>query len=420
MQYYFDNIKEFEEAFKEYYPLDRCECGGFQEMEIATVDIAIGEKLIEIVGCPILKCGKCKKEIIGHRIAKVAYQTFFEFEKHPGINSCKTTMRSDIRFDYAKKAEFLYDSRDLNIPACDFDLDPTHKEGYSLPVYFDRKVLNGFYTDNDYELDFFSESYGEIGKKGSNGWLYEWKIPFGINKNDKVILFLGDLDQIDDDRSIFMFKSYNVESDHKLVETELYQAQMNCVFSEPILEERIIQLRTGFYNRMVKQVNTDLSNLECEIKQKKENVEKPISYSEREVSSNVIALDGILNEGISQDGLREISRKLNVEGDIEQLRTRKLLQGIIAKKEGVEKAKDIIAPLFHLNDLRVCFAHLLPEEQIQKYKNNIVKAYGLNDFSEYRKMYDSLISELYELYKYLNVVDFSDILNEVKLLEEVD
>lgn len=171
---------------------------------------------------------------------------------------------------------------------------------------------------------------------------------------------------------------------------------------------------------MVKQVNIDLSHLECEIKLKKENVEKPISYSEREVSSNVIALDGILNEGISQDGLREISRKLNVEGDIEQLRARKLLQGIIAKKEGVEKAKDIIAPLFHLNDLRVCFAHLLPEEQIQKYKNNIVKAYGLNGFSEYRKMYDSLIGELYELYKYLNVVDFSDILNEVKLLEEVD
>ncbi|WP_054738794.1 hypothetical protein [Cellulosilyticum ruminicola] len=88
------------------------------------------------------------------------------------------------------------------------------------------------------------------------------------------------------------------------------------------------------------------------------------------------------------------------------------MQGIIAKKEGAEKAKGIIAPLFHLNDLRVCFAHLLPEEQIQKYKDGIVEAYGLNDFSEYRRMYDSLISELYELYKYLNLVDFSDILDD--------
>ncbi|WP_157047571.1 hypothetical protein [Cellulosilyticum ruminicola] len=83
------------------------------------------------------------------------------------------------------------------------------------------------------------------------------------------------------------------------METELYQAQMNCIFSEPILEERIIQLRTGFYNRMIKQVNVDLSHLEDEIKQKKESVAKPISYSEREVSTNIIALDGILNEGIS-------------------------------------------------------------------------------------------------------------------------
>ena len=28
------------------------------------------------------------------------------------------------------------------------------------------------------------------------GYQYEWNIPFGINENDKVILFLGDLDKV--------------------------------------------------------------------------------------------------------------------------------------------------------------------------------------------------------------------------------
>ena len=93
---------------------------------------------------------------------------------------------------------------------------------------------------NDYELDFFSESYGSIAKKGTDGWQYEWKIVFGINKNDKVILFLGDLDQIDsDDRAIYWLKSYNVNSDHCIVDTELYRGQFGCIFSEPIISRYI-------------------------------------------------------------------------------------------------------------------------------------------------------------------------------------
>lgn len=408
MHFHFKTIKEFKDKFKDYYPVDRCDCGGLREMDISTADFSIADKKIVIDDCPVLICKKCKNELVGHRIIRFVYNTYYEFEEHPGEKFCRMSLRSNVKFDYAKKADFVYDSRDLNIPACDFDLDPTHKDGFSLPVYFDRKVLNNFYLDDDYELDFFSESYGDIGKKGSNGWLYEWQIPFGINENDKVVMFLGDLDQINDDRSILMLKTYNIASDHKLVDTELYQAQMKCVFSDPILEERIILLREGFYKIINKQFGVDLSHLEKEIKEKIKLIKKPVSYSEREVSGNIIALDGILNEGISQDGLRELCKQLNVTGDVKQLRTRKLLQAIIATKEGEEKAKSTIAPLFHLNDLRVCFAHLLPEKDINEYKESIVKAYGLSGFNEYRKLYDCLIDELYDLYKYLNVTDFKE------------
>lgn len=406
MECVFQDIKEFENKYGTYYPTDTCDCGGCREMELLTVTFVISSKKIVVKECPVLICKTCGKTVIGHRAIEAVYQTFFEFEKHPGENLCQVTSRGDYCFEYAKSAGLRYDSRDLNIPGCDVDLDPGHKEGFSLPVYFDRKVLNSFYADDDYELDFFSESYGDIAKKGTNGWLYEWKIPFGINENDRVVLFLGDLDQIDDERSIFLLKSYNIPSDHKLIGTELYQAQMKCSFSEPIIEQRIIHLRQGFYNRILRDYSIDLRHLEEEVVEKIKLVNKPVVYSEREVSGNIIALDGILNEGIDQSALKTLCSAVGVTDDVKQLRTRKLLQKVIAHKEGEEKAKEIVAPLFHLNDLRVIFAHLLPAEDIQESKDRIIVAYGLTDFSDNRKIYDTLLEELYGLYSYLNVVEF--------------
>lgn len=62
-----------------------------------------------------------------------------------------------------------------------------------------------------------------------------------------MILFLGDLDEIDkDDRAVLWLKSYNIPSDHCIVDTELYQAQLNCVFSEPIIEKELYPLEIYF------------------------------------------------------------------------------------------------------------------------------------------------------------------------------
>ena len=91
--------------------------------------------------------------------------------------------------------------------------------------------------------------------------------------------------------------------------------------------------------------------------------------------------------------------------NLKDLKTRKLLQNIIATKAGQNKAKDIIAPLFYLNDLRVCFAHLISQEEVDKYEANIVTAFGLSQFTEYKKLYDTLIDKLYSLYRYLNVTE---------------
>lgn len=411
MELYFENIESFEKTFSSYYPFDKCPaCKGNYELQLSTVTIWIERKRIIVYDCPVQACQKCHDELVGHRVPQFVHRAYMEFEEHPGNTTYELTLKGNKRFEYAVAADFIYDSRDLNIPGCDVDEDPTHTEGFSLPVYFDRKVLSNFYADDDYELDFFSESYGDIAKRRRDGWEYDWKIPFGVNRNDRVIIFLGDLDQIDEkDRAIMWLKSYNIPSDHILVETELYQAQMNCLFSKPIKEDRICSLRNAFYKKVNRQYGIDLWHLEEEVAEKRKQVKKPVVYNEREVSANIIALDGILNEGISQDGLKELCRALGkVDAEIKGLRTRKLLQIVIASKEGDETAQKIIAPLFHLNDLRVCFAHLLPAQDLEQYKQKIVRTYGLNDFTEYKKLYSMLIDELYSLYKYLNVTNFNE------------
>ena len=146
-------------------------------------------------------------------------------------------------------------------------------------------------------------------------------------------------------------------------------------------------------------------HLENECESSANRIRKPLNYSESELRENMILLDGLLNEGISGDGLRSLYKKLNGTLPNNSTQTRKLLQGIIACVEDEKKANKIIGPLYSLNDLRICFAHLLPQENIEQRKQNILCTFGLTDFQDYRRLYDTALERLYELYKYLNVME---------------
>lgn len=81
-----------------------------------------------------------------------------------------------------------------------------------------------------------------------------------------MILFLGDLEQIDkDDRAILWLKSYNIKSDHEILDTEFYRAQFLNEFSEPIIEKRIINLRNCFFERVERECGIALHHLEEEV-----------------------------------------------------------------------------------------------------------------------------------------------------------
>lgn len=407
----YDNIKKFEDYYNSQKAAQKlysteCSCGSYLEMQLIPVTFHIDGYEILLSECPVMQCPNCNSLHICPNIPQEVYKSFFGLQKN-GKDICKLAMRENRRFHYAEEAGYVYDSRDLSIPALAVDADPFHSEGFSCPVYFERDVLNSFFYGKQHEVEIFSESYGIIRKIGSNGWPYEWDIVFGINKYDHVIMFLGDLDQIDaGDSATHLLKAYNIPSDHCIVHTEFYQAQFNVKFSDPIKEHRIISLRSAFYERIKKKHGIELFHLEDEVKELKNRIRKPISYTETELRENMIALDGLLNEGISIKGLQDLA--LLLTGSLskdDKTKTRKLLQNIIAVKEGESGAKQIIAPLFALNDLRICFAHLLPQHEIERHKTNALSVLGLSDFDDYRNLYDTMIDRLLNFYSYLNIAD---------------
>lgn len=173
MVFNYSNIEDFENTYDNYETAEilnetKCDCGSYYEMHLDTVEVTIGEYTVLLVDCPTMVCTKCGKQHLCPDIPQEIYTTYFRLTKN-GFKNCKLTMKSDIRYEFAKTANFIYDSRDMSIPGLGVDLDPTNPKGFSCPVYFDRKVLNNFFTDDDYELDFFSESYGSIAKKGTDG-----------------------------------------------------------------------------------------------------------------------------------------------------------------------------------------------------------------------------------------------------------
>jgi hypothetical protein len=154
-------------------------------------------------------------------------------------------------------------------------------------------ICNGKYIgiETIYEVEIFSESYGYIAKKDFSGlYQYDWNVPFGFNTNGKLIMWLGDIDDMDD-KTKGILKPFNVPSDHLLIDSEFYQAQMKCVFREPIIEKRILINKEAFISNIKKKHSVDLSHLTDECQEHEKKVKKPVVFTETAVAEVINAYD---------------------------------------------------------------------------------------------------------------------------------
>lgn len=313
------------------------------------------------------------------------------------------------KFEYCRMADYNYDHKDYySIPGLCHDDEHTI-EGFLTPVYFDRKALIYFIAVPDFEVDIFSETYGRIGKiDPTKKYSYEWTVPFGFNSSGKLVFWLGDLEDLDT-QSQMILKGFNIESDHLLIDSEFYQAQMNCVFSENIKEKQILANKRVFISNIKKKYGIDLAHLDEECSAQARNVKRPLVFTEENVSGVINAFDKILVEGFSVAELRKLYELLYPESErnaeYRKWQSIRLIKEVLLKLcDGIKSTSDIetlISPLYILHDYRIYFDHLLSTDKLEETKAHIVSTMGVQSFDEQEAIYFEEIERLNRLFQYL-------------------
>ena len=72
-----------------------------------------------------------------------------------------------------------------------FTYDPSYSGDFLTPVHFELHVLEKYTYDSEYYCDFHSDTYGTVGDNDD-----KFNISFGVNSNDVVVAWLGDLNKL--------------------------------------------------------------------------------------------------------------------------------------------------------------------------------------------------------------------------------
>lgn len=113
-----------------------------------------------------------------------------------------------------------------------------------------------------------------------------------------------------DTQSQAILKGFNVDSDHLIVDSEFFQAQMNCIFSTPIVEKQILMNKDSFVSNIKKKYSIDLAHLDEECSEHAKNIRRPLVFTEQSVSGVINAFDKVLVEGFNVGQLRALWRSI--------------------------------------------------------------------------------------------------------------
>lgn len=404
----YESYEDFKQDYLT-YQFDKCDdCSGIREIIETDLLCKIGNRTLHFPSMMVLKCKNCGKECLPQHTKRMIDGAYKAAVKEGQLNGEFVSKGYRKRFKYCQEQEYIYDHRDYyNIPGLSYDEEHS-EEGFLTPVYFDRNVLIYFITMPEFEVDIFSETYGHIAKKDAAGaYPYDWAIPFGFNSEGKLVMWLGDMDVMDG-QSKAIFKSFNVESDHLLIDSEFYQAQMNCIFSEPIVEKQILINKAVFIKNVSKKYSIDLSHLTDECAIHENDVKRPIVFTEQSVSGVINAYDKVLVEGFNVLQMRLLYEKLYPEIErnkkYKEWQSIKLIEAILLKWcSGMQEVDifNLMSPLYILHDYRIYFDHLLSGDKREEIKAHIASTLDVTDFSQQEAIYNEEVSRLNKLFQHL-------------------
>ena len=274
------------------------------------------------------------------------------------------------------------------------DYSPS-KDGFLIPVYFDIDVLYHFFYSSKYHIIFSSESYMTL-------TLEETLLPLGINKNKKVIAWLGDLQKLTS-KEKHLFLASNINSEHD-IESDFKKAQLGTMFSSEIKEVTIFRLlykindliKTHFSFKLWNLPDTNL----LKVFKMCSNYKTILFSNESDFKRIISELNEEIIEPMIKDNLQSHFNNNNIGFD-KKFGSLKLFNQFL-ECNSLNK-NNLISPIFYLYDLRIWADHRDGSEYIDNVKSKL----ELKQDCSFEELYKALINKLYlnlnELFRILTL-----------------
>lgn len=290
--------------------LDCNKCGGKLHLtyENHFTKLKNGEK-IAFVDVPLLMCSECQKKYIPY-LTKEILDTFKQelddenesldnniTEAH-STKTCSEEVKKWYDFKklkslwcndkfIAEKVKFIYDKDDFYfIPG----LIRPWKKGFLTPVFFNIEVLLKYIHHPQYGLDIGADTFGYIYKNA------EHYISFGINENNKVIMWLGDIINLNVEEQFYL-RSENIPSDHS-ISSEFYEAEIEVKWAEASSERKLLKKRLEFNEQVRNNYNLAVAQLDTETLRIAKNIRKLLIDTNDAFKDLIIPLNELFVESM--------------------------------------------------------------------------------------------------------------------------
>jgi hypothetical protein len=282
---------------------------------------------------------------------------------------------------------FLYDPDDYRyIPGLQRSFDV----GFLTPVFFNRNVLLKYDSVPGYRMRFASTTYGEIISATE-------VISFGVNRNGKVLMWLGDIAKLPEAEQYYL-RSENVVSDHS-IGGEFYDGQIECIFTEPSEENRLFALRSRFIEACLERFGARIAHLDEEVVSLVLGFNAPLVDTPKERRYVTDTLNRIHIESLDSSSLGVLLK--NAGQDPKGLGSLKQLQRLLEAIGGGVDIGALLSPFFVLYDLRVACSHLTSSDRAEEVLNTVTTRLGLPPTSAFLEIYSSLTKALIASYEAL-------------------
>ncbi len=358
-------------------------CGDGMSLVFDVFDERVENLQIEIKNLPYLMCPQCKQKYLPDR-SRISLIKIFEDNSTTGKTKFHSVRQKiDKRFVFGK-VDFIYDPDDyFYIPG----LIREGNDGFLTPVFFNKNVLIKFYNWPEYNISFASKTYGTI-EKGNR----EYMVSFGINKSNKVVMWLGDISGLPDEEQHYL-RSENIMSDHD-IGSEFYDAQIEAEFTKLTPEDELIKAWSRMHNAFEKHFTEKSSHLDNESLELINIIIRPAVFTEKENKHVIDNLNKLCIETLNSANLEKLLTEVDKTAPRGTLKRLELLLQTHFQSNDISK---LLSPFFVLYDLRISFLHLTSKEKQKETIDSALLRLNLRN-GNFSLLYDELIKQITDSY----------------------